>query len=187
MAWLTIFFPFYAAIDTGATRSLCSRELAIQLYGGFDADGSKEFRMFSDDPVRYEVMTRDLDLAKVDEEMISLNPVDFIDHNLPFSQYLPAAEELPQRVDMIFGSEFVWEYLFSLTAGNRDLITLLVGIHNALEFILGHFWLSSDVYYYGLVSNIMPNPLTTIHTKREAKRRSEKAPSGINLGNTSKV
>ena len=48
--------------------------------------------MFSGDPVRYEVMTRDLDVVKVDGEIISLNAVDFIDHNLPFSQYLPATE-----------------------------------------------------------------------------------------------
>ena len=52
------FFPFYAVIDTGAARSLCFRELAVQLHGGFDTDGSKEFRMFSGDPRRHEVMTR---------------------------------------------------------------------------------------------------------------------------------
>ena len=79
---------------------------------------------------------------------------------------------------MIFGSEFVWYHLFSLTAGNRDLITLPVGIGNALEFDLGHFWLSSEVYHNKHVSNIMPNPLASIQTKRQAKRmqRSEKAP-----------
>ena len=159
------FFPFHAAIDTGATRSLCSRELAIQLYGGFDDNGSKEFRTFSGDPVRYEVITRDLDLVKVDGEIISLRSVDFIDYNLPFSQYLPATEELPQRVDMIFGSEFVWEYLFSLTVGNRDLITLPLGIDNALEFDLGHFWRSSEVYHNRLVSNSMTNTLASIQTK----------------------
>ena len=180
--------PFYAAIDNGATRSLCSRELAIQLYGGFDADWSKEFRMFSGDPVRYEVMTQDLDLAKVDGKIISFKSVDFFDHNLPISQYLSATEE-SHRVDMIFGSEFVWKYLFSLTTGNGDLITLPVGIDNAFEFDLGYFWLSSEVYHNKLVSNVIPNPLASIQTKRQAKRmpRSEKVPSGINLGNTSKV
>ena len=40
--------------------------------------------MFSGDPVRYEVMTRDLDLVKVYGKIISLGSVDFIDHNLPF-------------------------------------------------------------------------------------------------------
>ena len=88
--------------------------------------------------------------------------MDFINHNLPFSQYLPATKELPQRVDMIFVSEFVWKYLFSLTVGNRDLITLPVDINNALEFDLGHFWLSSEVYHNKHVSNIMPNPLASI-------------------------
>ena len=57
--------------------------------------------------------------------------------------------------------------------------TLPVGINNALEFDLGHLWLSSDAYHNRPVSNIMPNPLASIQTMRQAKQmpKSEKAPS----------
>ena len=102
---LNDFISLYAAIDTGATRSLCSRELGEKLHATFDASDCKEFHLFYDDSVRYEVMTCELDLVKSNCEVVSLGSVDFINHNLPFSQYLPKSDKLPQRVNMILGSE----------------------------------------------------------------------------------
>ena len=39
--------PFYAAIDTGATRTLCSRDLAQKLFGHWNPNGHQQYRMFN--------------------------------------------------------------------------------------------------------------------------------------------
>ena len=39
--------PFYAAIDTGAMRTLCSRDLAQKLFGHWNPDGNQQYRMFN--------------------------------------------------------------------------------------------------------------------------------------------
>ena len=136
---LIYFISFYAAIDTGATRSLSSRELSEKLYGIFDASDYKKFHMFNGDSVRYEVMTRKLDLVKFNSEVVSLGLENFIHHNLPFSQYLPKSDKLPQRLDMILGSKIAWKYTLNLPWENRYSKTLQDGINNALDFDLGKF------------------------------------------------
>ena len=75
--------------------------------------------MFKGDSVRYEVMTRELDLVKSNSEVVSHGLLDFINHNLPFSQYLRKSDKLPQRVDMILGSEIAWKYILNLPWENR--------------------------------------------------------------------
>ena len=47
---------FYAVIDTGATRTICSRRLAEVLFGKWLPCDEKSFKMFNGDLVRYEVM-----------------------------------------------------------------------------------------------------------------------------------
>ena len=164
------FLPLYAAVDTGATRSLCSRELGEQLYGTFNVDDYKEFHMFNGDSVRYGVMTRNLELLKCDGNVEFLGSVDFIDHSLPFSQYLPTCENLSRRVDMIFGSEFVWRYLFRLAKKHVDSETMPNGINNALEFDLGQFWLSSETQLDSTVSNLVANSVADLEGKRHVEQ-----------------
>ena len=39
-------YPFYAAIDTGATRTLCSRQLAELQFGIWQPSDVKSFKLF---------------------------------------------------------------------------------------------------------------------------------------------
>ena len=87
---------FYAAIDTGATRTICSRHFAEVLFGKWLLCDEKSFKMFHGDLVRYEVMTELLELQAQDESVVSFGTVNFVDQKLPFSNYLPQSDDLPE-------------------------------------------------------------------------------------------
>ena len=57
---------FYASIDTGATQSLCSRQLAEQLFGEWKPTGKKEYFMFDSSKMLCEFVKGILNLAKND-------------------------------------------------------------------------------------------------------------------------
>ena len=165
-----------------------SRELGEQLYGTFNVDDYEEFHMFNGDSVRYGVMTRNLELLKCDGNVESLGSVDFIDHSLPFSQYLPTCEDLSRRVDMIFGCEFVWRYLFRLAKKHVDSETMPNGINNALEFDLGQFWLSSETQLDSIVSNLVANSVADLEEKRHVEQIPPRVKADCtHFGTTSKV
>ena len=87
--------PFYAAIDTGATRTLCSRDLAQKLFG------------------QCEVMKEQLELEHRDGTITRFCGVHFVDQVLPFSNYLDKSCNRPRRIDVIFGSDYVWKHVFN--------------------------------------------------------------------------
>ena len=101
---------FFAAIGMGATHTICSRELAETLHGEWLPEDEKEYKFFNGEPIKYNVMVREMELMEHDKTFTSLGKVSFVDQRLPFYQYLPSDVNLPKRVDMIVGSEFAWEY-----------------------------------------------------------------------------
>ena len=126
---------FYAAIDTGATHSLCSRDLAKQLYGEWSFSEYRDYKMFNGTIMRSKIMTGRLRLEKVNGDIVDVKPIAFVDQALPFAQYLPDGGTLPKRIDMIFGSDLVWDYLLV----DPQLQTQ----HKAVLQDLGTFWLGT--------------------------------------------
>ena len=106
---------FYAAIDTGATQSLCSRQLAEQLFGEWKPTGKKKYFMFDSNKMQSEFVKGTLNLAKNDGTISTFEPMTFI-IILLFSQ--PKDGPMFPRIDMIIGDDIAWkEFLFP---GNKD-------------------------------------------------------------------
>ena len=64
----------------------------------------------------------------------------FVDHSLPFSEYLPDSTSTPRRVDLVIGGDLSWKYILS----NKSLAwndSGTIAIHE-----LGKLWLSSGEY-----------------------------------------
>ena len=137
--------PFYAAIDTGATRTLCSCELGEQLHEGWLPDSSQHYKMFNGTLISCEVMRKDLEIEETSQSAFILNDTHFIDQKLPFSQYLKEGKDftLPRRIDMILGSDLAWKHLFFPLFKCSPLSVMPIGLHNALDITLGRFWLSA--------------------------------------------
>ena len=95
---------FCAAIDTGATRTLCSRKMAERLFHTWQPSECKRCKTFNGDLANYKVIPRELKLKKINGDTVKLGELDFIDQELPFSKYLPDDERVPKRIDMILGS-----------------------------------------------------------------------------------
>ena len=140
--------PFYAAIDTGATRTLCSRELGEQLHGGWLPDSSQHYKMFNGALISCEVMRKDLEIEETNQSAFMLNDTHFIDQKLPFSRYLEEGKDstLPRRIDMILGSDLAWKHLFFPLFKCLPLSVMPIGLHNALDITLGRFWLSAKTH-----------------------------------------
>ena len=128
---------FYAAIDTGATQSLCSRRLAELLYDKSMPVGCKEYSMFDGCIMKCEFTECNLNLAKKDGTNVIFESMTFIDHELPFARYLPESSTLPLRVDMIIGGDLAWKHILSgqsLAWQEKS---------NIADHELGTLWLSS--------------------------------------------
>ena len=80
---------YYAAIDTGATLSLCFRQLAEQLFGEWKRRGKKEYFMFDSSKIQWKFVKGTLNLAKNDGTISTFESMTFINNTLPFSEYLP--------------------------------------------------------------------------------------------------
>ena len=74
--------PFYAAIDTGATRTLCSRDLAQKLFGHWNPDGHQQYRMFNGQLIRCEVMKEQLELENRDGTITRFRGVYFVNQDM---------------------------------------------------------------------------------------------------------
>ena len=75
-----------------------------------------------------------VELERSEGGTIALGSVTFIDHALPFEDYLPKDGELPLRVDMVIGGDVAWKHLFS---GNQ----LRWQSDDTAEHDLGSLWL----------------------------------------------
>ena len=140
--------PFYAAIDTGATRTLCSRELGEQLHEGWLPDSSQLYKMFNGALISCEVMRKDLEIEEANQSAFMLNDTHFIDQKLPFSQYIEERKDstLPRRIDMILESDLAWKHLFFPLFKCSPLSVMSIGQHKALDIPLGRFWLSAKTH-----------------------------------------
>ena len=115
---------FCAAVDTGTTRTLCSRKMTERLFHTWQPSECKRYKMFNGDPANYKVMTRELELEKINGDTVKLRELDFIDQELPFSKYLPNDERVPKRIDMILGSDFAWKHLIEPLIGRCSVLSL---------------------------------------------------------------
>ena len=175
-------YQFYAAIDTGATRTICSRRLAEVLFGKWLPCDEKSFKMFNGDLVRYEVMTELLELQAQDESVVSFGTVNFVDQKLPFSNYLPQNDDLPEEIDMIIGSDCVWQHVFSQLFLSKTSNFLLSG--QRINLNIGQLWLGTASQSYSSINHI-----TTIHQPAIIAKRNEVArdESCYNRADNSKV
>ena len=130
---------FYGAIDTGATRTLCSKDLAEQLFGKWKSDSIQEYQLFDGSQMRCEAMMRELQLEAANGDILNLGARTFVDQSLPFAEYLPKLDDLPIRVDMVIGGDLVWEHILTKSAITQNYNT-------ANAHPLGIFWLSSGRY-----------------------------------------
>ena len=144
--------PFYAAIDTGATRTLCSRRLAELLFGIWQPGDVKSFKLFNGEVVQYDVMLEELKVQKQDKGANSFGDVNFVDQELPFSKYLPEDSDMPKEIDMIIGADCVWQHVFNqlFTSGSSNL--LLSGQRIDLE--IGQLWLSTATHIHSSINHI---------------------------------
>ena len=113
-------FTFYAAIDTGATVSMCSRNLAECVLGKWTCNTHREYKMFDGSIVRYQAMTGKLRLKATNGEVLSIESMTFVDQALPFAEYLDSNEDTPSDVDMIIGGDLVWKYVFCNVGLNEN-------------------------------------------------------------------
>ena len=130
---------FYGAIDTGATRSLCSRELAEELQGNWIVDDSQTYQLFNGSHMQCESMSEELHLETSTGDVISLGTMIFVDQTLPFAEHLPNFGDLVPRVDMVIGGDLAWNYVLmdpNLARGQNGLV----------QHELGVFWLSPAKY-----------------------------------------
>ena len=104
---------FYAAIDTGTARTLFSRDLAQKLFGHWNPDGHQQYRMFNGQLIQCELMKEQLELENRDGTITRFCRVHFVNQVLPFSNYLDKSCNRPRRIDLIFGSDYVWKYVFN--------------------------------------------------------------------------
>jgi len=153
---------FYAAIDTGATHSLCSRQLWESLYDSWEPSGCKKYTMFDGSQMQCEYSNGDLNLVRRDGTVVAFNPVTFIDLVLPFSQYLPDDEDIPQRIDMIIGGDLAWKH-FLIGPALTWQPTGNVASHD-----LGTFWLSSGEHCQ------VPDTDTLFHSLEEKRQNASK-------------
>ena len=57
--------PCYAAIDTKATQTFCSRDLAQKLFGQWYPDDHQKYRMLNGQLIKYEAIKQRLKLKKL--------------------------------------------------------------------------------------------------------------------------
>ena len=111
--------PFYALLDTGADSSICTKELAEELFG-WKPKERVSIQFLEETPKSYSCMKKSLCLKHGDETLVKLDKVTFIDKTLPYKECVPGKEEferhdLPQgcfpvlprrrRIDMILGTK----------------------------------------------------------------------------------
>ena len=75
---------FYAAIDIGPTQSVCSGQLAEQLFDEWKPTGQKEYFMFDGSKMQCEFVKGSINLAKNDRTISTFEPMTFINNTLPF-------------------------------------------------------------------------------------------------------
>ena len=103
---------FFAVIDTGATRTLCSRTLAKQLCGSWIANGVQEYKLFDGSSMYCNVMIDHLELQDTCGGTTRFEDITFVDRPLPFSEYLPVDDANPAtKVDMVVGGDLAWRYI----------------------------------------------------------------------------
>ena len=130
--------PFYAAVDTGATRTLCSRDLGEQLFRWSPTD-HQQYKMFNGQLVDCEAATGSLEVETSDGNTQLFTEIHFINQVLPFSEFLRNDEKLPRRIDMVLGSDYVWEHLFDPLCKQGISLTT----NKVVSVDIGMFWLSS--------------------------------------------
>ena len=111
--------PFYALLDTGADSSICTKELAEELFG-WKPKERISIQFLEETPKSYPCMKKSLCLKHGEETLVKLDKVTFIDKTLPYKECVPGKEEferhdLPQgcfpvlpgrrRIDMILGTK----------------------------------------------------------------------------------
>ena len=129
---------FYGAIDTGATCTLCSRNLAERIYGKWTVDSYQKYQLFDGSLMQCDSMKGNLELEKTSGDTINFEMVTFVDQVLPFAEYLPRFGGLPHRIDIMLGGDFVWKHVF---VGNQP---QLRGGSEEAAHELGTFWLSTS-------------------------------------------
>ena len=114
--------PFYALLDTGAERTLCTKFLAKKLYG-WDPTEKSELQFLEGDPKTYGCMKRPIHLKlSASTNVIPMQEVIFLDTKLPFSGGIPDTNVLQKhkashakfpiiagnrRIDMIMGAPHI--------------------------------------------------------------------------------
>ena len=71
-------------MDTGATRTLCSRDLAQKLFDHWNPDGHQQYRIFNGQQIQREAMKEQLKLENRDGTTTRVHGVHFVDQVLSF-------------------------------------------------------------------------------------------------------
>ena len=117
--------PFYALLDTGAERTLCTKYLAKKLYG-WDPSDTSQLQFLEGEPKTYSCMKMPLQLKLASSSnVIPMREVIFLDTKLPYSESIPDREILEthqasnakfpvitgnRRIDMIMGAPHINEF-----------------------------------------------------------------------------
>jgi len=109
--------PFYALLDTGADTSLCTRELADELFGWRPED-SISIQFLEKDVESYPCMKRQLVLKYGNGGNVALQDVPFVNTKLPYHQCIPDRSILEKNG--------LAEDCFPVISGNRR-IDMIVG------------------------------------------------------------
>ena len=137
--------PFYALLDTGADSSICTKELAEELFG-WKPKEKVRIQFLEETPVSFPCMKEALYLKHGDETTVKLDKVTFVDKTLPYKECIPDKEELerhnlPQkcfpvllgkrRIDMILGAKDMRQFRLWETCSWRESLSRepLIGEH----------------------------------------------------------
>ena len=84
------FLDFYAVIDTGATTSLCSPNLAERLLREWKCHETREYKMFNGSITKCQIMPGPLELKITDGDINHVDSMTYVNQSLPFDEYLDA-------------------------------------------------------------------------------------------------
>ena len=81
--------------------------------------------------------------------------VNFVDQELPFSQYLPQDSKLHKTIYIILGSDFAWKHLLTALSECEPKKILRRSAKEAVQFELGSFWLRFKIRTLNTIDTVV--------------------------------
>ena len=129
--------PLYALLDAGADTSLCTRELAEDLFG-WNPEESISIKFLEKDSEDYPCMKQPLVLQHGNGGNVALQDIPFVDTKLPYHQCIPSPSIL-----LKYGLS---EETFPVVSGDRRREDMIFGVNvmRKLQILQNCEWKDSE-------------------------------------------